>query len=137
MTGPLPRVLVVEDDSDFAVLLRRAFRKAGVRATLDFAVDGEEAIAFLDRAVAAPPALVLLDLKLPKLSGFEVLRWIKAHPKLGAVPVVVLTSSGQDRDREEVKSLGAADYQVKPAGFDELVSLLTQLVERGGGGRHP
>jgi DNA-binding response OmpR family regulator len=123
-------VLLVEDDPDFAVLLRRAFSKAGVAASLVVVTDGEEAISHLETHPSTPPALVLLDLKLPKISGFDVLRWIRSNRTLAGLPVVILTSSGQDRDREEGANLGASDYKMKPAGFTELLQLAKDVAQR-------
>jgi DNA-binding response OmpR family regulator len=125
-----PRVLMVEDDPDFAVLTRRAFAKAEVSATLDVIGDGEAAIGYVEGVLGSPPALVLLDLKLPKVSGFEVLRWIRGQDSLSTLPVIVLTSSGQDRDRAEARELGASDFRVKPAGFPELVDLVREVSGR-------
>jgi DNA-binding response OmpR family regulator len=126
----LPRVLMVEDDADFALLVRRAFQKAEVGASLEVAGDGEQAISSLSNIGADRPVLVLLDLKLPKLSGFDVLRWIRGNADLSGVPVIVFTSSGQDRDRVEVQRLGAEDYKIKPPGYSELVGLMKDLHER-------
>jgi len=132
MTDLPPRILMVEDDADFALLARHALSRAEVAASLDVVGNGEEAVSYLERAKVEPPALVLLDLKLPKLSGVDVLRWIRAEGNFQNLRVVVLTSSGQDCDREEVAKLGAADYRVKPAGFRELVALMREIADRWG-----
>ena len=136
MTPPLPRVLLVDDDPDFALLARRAFDKAQVAAFFVRVEDGEAAMEILRGAVSERPALMLLDLKLPKLSGFEVLRWMRGDAELSKLPVVVLTSSGLDRDREEANTLGAREYRVKPSGFRELIGLLRELAERWISSRH-
>lgn len=130
MTPLLPRILLVDDDPDFALLARRAFEKASVAAFFARVEDGEAAIEVLKGVPSEMPALVLLDLKLPKLSGFEVLRWMNGEIGLARLPVVVLTSSGQDRDRQEASSLGARDYRVKPSGFRDLIALLRELAGR-------
>src|SRR4051812_34004156 len=97
MSDARTTVLVVEDDPDDRALLARAFQKAGVAMPLRFAVDGDEAVAYLEGAARALPdscpAVILLALKLPRRSGFEVLTWIKGHPVLRRVPVIILTSS--------------------------------------------
>jgi DNA-binding response OmpR family regulator len=128
---------MVEDDSDFAVLTRRAFAKAEVSISLTVVGDGEAAIGYVEGVLGNPPALVLLDLKLPKLSGFEVLRWIRKQDSLSKLPVIVLTSSGQDRDREEAKALGASDFCVKPVGFADLVALVRDVSHRWLGNSAP
>src|SRR4051812_39595766 len=94
-----PTVLLVEDNIDDVLLTRRAFRKAGVHATLQMAGDGDEAVAYLrgdgayaDRIAHPVPSLVLLDWKLPRRSGREVLQWVRQQPQFVALPVVVLTS---------------------------------------------
>jgi CheY-like chemotaxis protein len=90
-------VLIVEDDVDDRDLLARAFNRAGIAVPLQFAKDGDEAVAYLsdaaERSAQAMPFIVLLDLKLPRRSGFEVLDWIKQHARLRRVPVIILTSS--------------------------------------------
>ena len=130
MTDSLPRILMVEDDQDFAFLAKRAFGKAAIPAGLDLVGDGEAALAYLTASKPRPPALILLDLKLPKLSGFEVLRWLRKVPEFSGLPVTILTSSGQDRDREEAKRLGADDFKVKPPSYSELIILLGEVAAR-------
>ena len=123
-------VLIVEDDPDDQALLQRAFKKAGVAVPIRFARDGEEAVAVLTEvandAASARPSVVLLDLMLPRRSGFEVLEWMKRHPRLRRVPVVILTSSGESSDLERAYDLGANSYLVKPA----LPSALQQMVAK-------
>lgn len=105
--------------------LRRAFSLAGLACPLDIAKDGAEAIArltppFLD---ARPrPTGVLLDLKLPLVSGLEVLAWMRGHPELSALPVIVLTSSDDHRDIEAATALGVDAYLVKPVAFTDLLA---------------
>ena len=122
---------MVEDDPDDRDLLVRAFRKAGVAMPLRFAVDGDEAVAYLDAAVGdlseSCPAVILLDLKLPRRSGFEVLEWVKGHPVLRRVPVIILTSSREDIDLRRAYDLGANSYLVKPARSDDLLRMVEQI----------
>lgn len=124
-------VLIVEDNGDDRALLARAFRKAGVAVPVRFAVDGDEAVAALEEGVADPllprPAVVLLDLKLPRRSGFEVLGWIKAHPALRRVPVVILTSSNETVDLQRAYDLGANSYLVKPARPETLLAMVERI----------
>jgi two-component system, response regulator len=111
-------VLLVEDDEDHVFLVRRALRDLeGATVTVDVAGNGEQALEELGRARfdrRALPQLVLLDLKLPRLDGLEVLRRIRADAALQALPVVVLTSSERKDDRERALRLGATWYVCKP-----------------------
>lgn len=120
MSGPV--VLYVEDEPDDVFFLRSAFRAVQVAAELRDVGDGRSAMAYLagegdyaDRVRHPVPALVLLDLNLPILSGFEVLRWIRAQPPLRELPVAVFSSSGRPEDRRLATELGAQDYIEKPA----------------------
>jgi CheY-like chemotaxis protein len=117
------KILHVEDNSDDVMLTAMAFRKAGVAATLEVATDGEKAISALSRNLAEPPACVLLDIKLPRVSGLEVLTWIRKQPVLKRLPVVMLTSSLLSSDINQAYDLGANSYLIKPASLDALVSL--------------
>jgi CheY-like chemotaxis protein len=119
-------ILVVEDDADDAFLVRRAFAKEYPQVKLHFASDGEEAVAYLSREAppaAALPDIVLLDLKLPRMSGLEVLQWMRATPRLRRLPVVVLTSSRERRDVDAAYDSGANSYLVKPVSADSARSL--------------
>jgi CheY-like chemotaxis protein len=112
------RVLLVEDDQDHLFLIRRALSDLdGATVAVDEAANGEQALSYLERARFddhALPQLVLLDLKIPRLDGFEVLRRIRADSLLRPLPVVVLTSSEQEEDREQALRLGATWYVCKP-----------------------
>lgn len=124
-------ILVVDDDPDDAHLLMRALRKAGIASPVPHVGDGDAAIAYLsgaapfqDREEHPLPKLVLLDLKLPRRSGHEVLEWVRAQPGLRRLPIVVLTSSGQRSDIARAYDLGANSYLVKPATTGELNELV-------------
>jgi CheY-like chemotaxis protein len=124
-------ILLVDDDSTDVFLLRRAFQKAGMGNRIEVVTDGEQAVAYLagegvfaDRERHPLPSLVLLDIKLPRKSGFEVLTWLRQQPRLGSLPVVMLTSSGQAADIGRAYDAGATVYHVKPSAFDELVELV-------------
>lgn len=123
-TAGSPHILLVEDNEDDVILVQRSLRKAGVTAPVHVVRDGDEAITFLGAAAAEPPALVLLDLKLPRRSGLEVLAWIRAHSGLSALPVVMFTTSTQDADVGEAYRLGANSYLKKPATMQETTELL-------------
>ena len=127
-------LLVVEDEQDDVALLQRAFRRVGLVNPVAFVHDGEAAIEYLsgggtfrDRNVHPLPGLVLLDLKLPRKSGLDVLAWLRDQPHLQTIPVVVLTSSKQSRDLEAAYALGANSYLVKPVSFDELLAMVEAL----------
>ncbi len=122
-------VLVVEDNSDDLFLLQRAIKKAGLDPRLQIATDGQQAVDYLsgtgkyaDRAAFPIPRLILLDLKLPYLDGFDVLAWMRADPGLRELPVVILTSSSEDRDRKRAEELDAKAYLVKPPSPDMLLA---------------
>jgi CheY-like chemotaxis protein len=121
---------LVEDREDDVVLLRRSFEKAAIANPVQVVKDGEDAIAYLSgtgrfsaRKEFPLPELVLLDLKLPKLDGFEVLRWIRTQPALSGLRVVVLTSSNNLRDMNLAYALGANSFLVKPTDLKEYVEL--------------
>jgi CheY-like chemotaxis protein len=127
-------LLVVEDDADALLLLKRAFRKVGLQAQIHVATDGEAAVdylagqgAFGDRRAHPLPALILLDIKLPKRSGLEVLEWMAKHPHLRQIPVIIVTSSDEERDRQRATELGVKDYNVKPIDSDSLVRLAEKI----------
>ena len=128
MTSTGPLVLLVEDDTNDVLLVRRAFRRAGLDARIEVAPDGEAAVAFLTRALTATaPGLVLLDLKLPRLPGLDVLGWLRRQPGLRRLPVVVLTSSRERSDVDRAYDLGANSFLVKPVGFAELLEMVKAL----------
>jgi CheY-like chemotaxis protein len=121
MNPPLPVVLLIEDTEDDVFLMRRALRAGNVNVALQVVNDGQEAMdyiagteRFADRALFPLPVLVLLDLKLPYIHGFQVLEALRSHPVLNQTPVFVLTSSPEERDRERAEALGAKSYHVKP-----------------------
>ena len=127
-----PRVLVIEDSKTDVFLIREALESAGVRAGIDVVHDGQAALRFLDEE--ARPALVLLDLNLPKYSGREVLRHIRTNLRTKDLAVLVVTSSALSQDREELTALGFDGYFQKPsdyAAFLKLGPLVKGLLERG------
>ena len=125
-------ILLVEDDPNDQLLIRRAFARAKLMNPLRLTRDGDEAVdylagdgAFADREANPLPALVMLDLKLPRRSGLEVLEWLRSQAgSLGRTPVVVLTSSRENRDVDRAYELGANSYLVKPVGFDGLLEMI-------------
>jgi len=127
-------ILLVEDLEDDILLIRRAFAAAKLQIPLQVVRDGEEAIAYLmgvgkyaQRDEFPLPDLILLDLKMPKLGGLDVLRWIRSHPHLKAIRVIVLTSSEDIYDVNKAYELGANSFLVKPAEFICYPSLVRTL----------
>ena len=127
-------ILLVEDDANDALLIQRAFQKAGLRNNLKLVRDGDQAVEYLsgqgnyeNRDKFPLPFLVLLDLKMPGLDGFEVLDWIRRDPNLKRLLVVVLTSSNLQTDVDRAYELGANSYLVKPVEFDEMVHLIQRF----------
>jgi len=117
------KILHVEDNADDVMLVGLAFRKTGTSAVLEVATDGEKAITFLSNCGESPPVCVLLDIKLPSISGFEVLAWIRSQPRFKRLPVIMLTSSLLPADINRAYDLGANSYLVKPPELDSLVTL--------------
>ena len=121
-------ILLVEDNPDDAELTRIAFAEAGGEYVLRVVADGAEAVAYLQGCTPAElPALVLLDLNLPKLDGREVLQAIRADPATRSLPVVVLTTSAEPFDVEKVYALGANSYIQKPVDFERFVEVVRQI----------
>jgi len=122
-------ILLVEDNPDDAELTLRALRKNSAGDKLFHAEDGARAVEYIfgqgefsRRDTSSMPKVILLDLKLPKLDGLEVLRRIKGDERTRTIPVVMLTSSNEERDVRESYELGVNSYVVKPVSFDEYIS---------------
>lgn len=122
-------ILLVEDNPMDVDLTLRAFKRRRVTNTILVARDGEEALAWLPRWSAGEPwpAVVLLDLKLPKVDGLEVLRQLKQHPSLRVIPVVVLTTSSNSADLQAAYQLGANSYIVKPVDFEKFMDVSEKI----------
>jgi CheY-like chemotaxis protein len=129
-------ILVAEDAEGDAFVLQRAFERADIDAELRFVEDGQEAVdylsgigAFADRKANPMPKLLLLDLRMPRLSGFDVLGWLKKDANLRRLPVAVFSSSNMDKDVDRAYDLGANSYIVKPAslgGYTEFIATLNR-----------
>jgi two-component system, response regulator len=127
-------ILLVEDSPDDADLAIHALRKEKLASSIFIARDGEEALNFIfcrgefnDRYFDHPPKLILLDLKLPKVDGMQVLRTIKSDPRTKAIPVVIMTSSKEERDLVSGYDLGANSFIQKPVDFDQFQETVKQV----------
>jgi hypothetical protein len=126
---PARPILLVEDNPQDLDLTLRAFRRRNLANPVEVARDGQEALDFIPRWEAGEtlPLVVLLDLKLPKVDGLEVLRHLRATPVSATLPVVVLTSSAEDRDVRTAYRLHANSYIVKPVDFNKFMEVATQI----------
>jgi CheY-like chemotaxis protein len=127
-------ILLVEDSPDDALLIQRAFRKANLANPVQLVRDGEEAVAYLsgaapyeDRARFPLPVFMLLDLKLPRRTGLEVLAWLRQESGVRRLPVVVLTSSRESVDVNRAYDLGVNSYLTKPVGFEALLEMVKNV----------
>lgn len=127
-------ILLVEDNPQDLELAQRALRKANLANRIHTARDGAEALEFIfcegahaDRRIEDAPKVILLDLKLPKVDGLEVLKRLKADPRTNSIPVVILTSSKEQNDVVESYHLGVNSYIVKPVNFERFVESVQQL----------
>ena len=128
-SAAMPPILLVEDNPMDLDLTLRAFSKKKFANQIQVARDGEEALAFLPRweAGEALPAVILLDINLPKVNGLEVLRQLKAHERYRRIPVVVLTSSREDRDLKTAYDLGVNSYIEKPVSFTKFIEVAAHI----------
>lgn len=123
-------ILLIEDNPDDEALTRRAFARSGIANGLTVVRDGQEALDYLFPTSSVPeatPALILLDLKLPKVDGLEVLKQIRAHDRTKLIPVVILTSSGEEADLVAGYGSGANSYVRKPVDFQDFAESVRQL----------
>lgn len=133
MNGP-GHILVAEDDLTDAYFFERAFRRAGIPVTLHFVRDGQQVIDYLqgsgefaDRAAHPLPQLLLLDLHMPRLDGFDVLSWVRKQAALAGLQVVIFSSSDEQKDIKRAYGLGANSYLVKPHSMQELTELVVRF----------
>lgn len=129
-------VLYVEDEENDAYFMRRSFARAGLETCLQVVDDGQAAIdyisgrgVFANRQKYPMPSMVLLDLNLPTVSGFQVLKWIRQQPQLQELPVIIFSSSPREEDKSRAKELDADDYLEKPdsgIGFGTILEALKQ-----------
>ena len=127
MTDTTKLILLVEDDPDHELLTIRALQKSNIANDVKVAHDGEEALNMLFGEKPVHPQVILLDLKLPKVDGLEVLRRIRENPDTRMLPVVVLTSSDEERDLVRSYQLGVNSYIRKPVNFSDFAEATRQL----------
>lgn len=125
--GEGSRVLLVEDNADDEALTMRALRKLDPGCVVDVARDGQQAVDYLANPEMVRPDLILLDLKLPKLNGIEVLRFARGQDTLKTVPTVMLTSSDEPSDLLGSYEAGASGFVRKPVGYEEYVDVVRAL----------
>ena len=130
-------ILYAEDEPNDAFFLQLAFKRAGVAHPLKVVPDGQQALEYLsgvgpfaNRNLHPLPCLVLLDINMPKKSGFEVLTWIRQQPQLKSLPVLMLTSSSHREDMDKARELAADDYLLKPSDPLQLSGLMKSVLDR-------
>jgi DNA-binding response OmpR family regulator len=129
-------ILLVKDSEDDVLFIRRALKLTGANLSHQIAPDGQVAIDYMsgageyaDRKKFPLPVMVLLDLKLPRVLGLDVLKWIRARREFGNIPVIIMTASGERADWERGYRLGANSYMIKPSSIDELMGLAKCLTD--------
>jgi len=124
---PNAPILLIEDDPNQVIFLRRSFAKLGISNPLQVVTNGQDAIILLSTPSNPPPALVLLDLLVPRIRGFKVLEWMRSRPELRDTPVAVVTSSIEPMDRRRADQLGVVAYLCKPVFPEGLKELLDSV----------
>ena len=128
------RILVADDSEDDVVLLKRAFLRAGIDAAIEFVSDGQDAVDYLggrapfdDRQRFPLPKLMMLDVKMPGVDGFDVLEWLRRQPGLRGLPVIMWSSSEQQEDVNRAYALGANSYLAKPTQTDRFEEMVKAI----------
>lgn len=119
-------ILLVEDEESDAIALRRALKRHGVNAPVTWVKDGLEALHYLqsEEPFIPMPELIIMDLRMPRMSGLELLAWLRDRPSLRSIPTIVMSSSSSAQDIQQAYALGAHTYTVKPSDFGSLVKLV-------------
>jgi CheY-like chemotaxis protein len=123
-------ILLVEDEENDAMLVKMAFKKNEILNPVQWVKDGLEAIAYLNgegdyanRSLYPFPEVLILDLKMPRMNGLELLAWIREHPEYRVIPTIIMSSSRLEADVEKAYNLGANTYMIKPSSFEELARI--------------
>ena len=131
MYDPNYTILLVEDEENDATLVKMAFKRNNITNPVRWVRDGVEAIAYLngegafaDRNRYPFPEVLILDLKMPRMNGLELLTWVREHPEFRVIPTIIMTSSRHDLDIQKAYNLGANTYMIKPSSFDELARMV-------------
>lgn len=134
MSAAPPPVLAAEDEETDAFIMRLAFEKVALPHPLIVVSNGQELVnylsgtgAYADRATHPLPVLITLDLKMPRMNGFNVLAWLAERPVFSHIPVVVISSSSDEADIQDARALGAREYFVKPHRLDDYVEIVRLL----------
>jgi CheY-like chemotaxis protein len=129
-------ILIAEDDENDSIILERVLRRVGFKNPFHFCRDGTEVIGYLraeppyvDRIAFPFPRILITDLKMPKMGGLEILRWLHSHPECNVIPKVVLTASRQESDVHEAYKWGVNSYIVKPGGYEQLTQIMRVFFE--------
>lgn len=124
-------ILIIEDDPNDVILLERALSRENINNPIQVVRDGQEAINYLqgegkysDRVQFPFPSVIFTDLKMPRLSGFDVLEWLRRHPECSVIPIIILTASKLDEDIKKAYQMGANAYLVKPSQIGELQEMV-------------
>jgi CheY-like chemotaxis protein len=123
-------VLFADDDDNDTYFFRLASEAAGLTNPLITFSDGQEVITFLETRRHPSPCLLVIDLKMPRVDGFDVLAWLRSHPQEPGFPVIVLSASQQQADIQKAFALGAADYCVKPPDYNRLIRVVSQWKDK-------
>jgi CheY-like chemotaxis protein len=130
------KILLVDDSKDDAFFVEKALNESGMGQSLNIVESAEEAILYLtgtgrysERSAFPFPTVILSDLKMPRMSGFELLRWVRQHPECGVIPTILFSSSAIEADVVEAYRLGANAYMVKPTVLEEFIDLLRLTCE--------
>jgi CheY-like chemotaxis protein len=127
MIKNLKPILLVEDDRVDVMTVKRALRELEISTPLEVTRNGEEALAYLREATNRKPAIILLDLNMPKMNGIEFLKIVKQDPVLRRIPVVVLTTSKEEQDRVASFDLSVAGYMIKPVDYAQFVEIMRAI----------
>jgi CheY-like chemotaxis protein len=124
-------ILIIEDDPNDVLLLRKALKRAGIENPIQVVNDGAEAIKYLqgegrycDRSHFPFPSVIFTDLKMPRMSGFDVLEWLRSHSHCSVIPIMILSASKEEKDVKRAYQMGANAYLVKPATLNELQEMV-------------